>query len=299
MKTTLTVSTVSTALLAALSAAPSLAQDAPAAEAKPPLTAHIDLASRYVLRGITTTYGNGAPLGNAGGDAPESDRPALQWGADYNHASGFYAGYWASQINYSYAQVGRSYADPTITDFQRGKSIENDLYAGCNGTLGELGYSAGLTYYHYVRGEGSNAFETKLGLSWGPVALTAQTLLRDTVWGNSGDTYWSAVYTRALPWDLSFTANLGLSTYSKEGRYFGTTDTRSGTACGAGAAFVINGCYAGKAPVGSGFRHLILGLSQPIADTGLTWSLQGILAGKNRFGVSQGDRVVASLSWGF
>jgi uncharacterized protein (TIGR02001 family) len=298
MKTSLALSTLATGCIATLAAFSAHAQDA-AAEAKPPLTAHIDLASRYVLRGVTTTYGNAAPLGNQGGDAPESDKPALQWGVDYAHASGFYAGYWASQVNYSYAQVGRSYADRSITDFQRHKSIENDLYAGYNGTLGELGYTAGLTYYHYVHGQGSNAFETKLGLSYGPVALTAQTLLDDVVWGNRGDTYWSAVFTQPLPWDLSFTANLGFYSYSKQGRYFGTTDTLTGSACGAGQAFVINGCYAGKAPVGSGFRHLILGLSQPVADTGLTWSLQAIVAGKNRFGVSQGDRLVASISYGF
>lgn len=291
--------TLTAALIATLAAAPSHAQDATALEAKPPLTAHIDLASRYVLRGVTTTYGNGAPLGNRGGDAPESDRPVLQWGVDYAHESGFYVGYWASQINYSYAQVGRSWADRAITDFQRHKSVENDFYAGYNGSVGELGYTAGLTYYRYFHGQGSDAFETKLGLSYGPITFTAQTLLKDVVWGNRGDTYWSAVFTQPLPHDLSFTANLGFYTYSKEGKYFGTTDTLSGAACGAGEAFVINGCFAGKAPVGSGFRHLVLGLSQPIADTGLTWSLQAIVAGKNRFGVSQGDRLVASLSYGF
>jgi uncharacterized protein (TIGR02001 family) len=295
MKTTLAMAT----LVAGSFAAPTHAQDALAAGAKPPLTAHVDLASRYVLRGVTTTYGNGAPLGNPGGDAPESDKPALQWGVDYVHESGFYAGYWASQINYSYAQLGRSWVDRSITDFQRNKSIENDIYAGYNGSFGALGYTAGLTYYHYFHGQGSNAFETKLGLTYGPVTLTAQTLLDDVVWGNRGDTYWSAVYSRALAWNLSFTANLGFYTYHRQGRYFGSTDTLSGAACGAGAAFVVNGCYAGGAPVGSGFRHLILGLSRPIGDTGLSWAVQAIVAGKNRFGVAQGDRLVASLSYGF
>lgn len=298
MKTTLAFATFTGGLLAATLAAPALAQEAPAADAKPPLTAHVDLVSRYVLRGVTTTYGNGAPLGNAGGDAPESDRPALQWGVDYAHASGFYAGYWASQVNYSYAQLGRSWSDRGITEFQRNKSIENDLYAGYNGTVGEFGYTGGLTYYHYLHGQASNAFETKLGLSHGPVALTAQTLLRDVVWGNRGDTYWSAVYSRALPAELTFTANLGFYTYHKQGRYFGATDTLTGAGCAAGEAFVVNGCYAGKAPVGSGFRHLILGLSQPIGDTGLTWAVQAILAGQNRFGVAQGHRMVVSLSYG-
>lgn len=263
------------------------------------LSGHVDLVSRYDLRGVTTTYGNGAPLGNALADAPESDKPVLQWGVDYAHDSGFYAGYWGSQINYSYRQLGRSYRDGTITDFQTDKSIENDFYAGYNGSLGALGYTAGLTYYHYINGVASNAPETKLGLSWGPLALSAQTLLRDTVWGNKGDTYASLVYTRELPWDLRFTANLGFYRYEKEGRYLGTTDTRDGSACGAGEAFVVNGCYAGNAPVSSGFRHLILGVSQPIASTPLTWGAQAIVGGKNRFGISQKDRFVLSLAYGF
>jgi uncharacterized protein (TIGR02001 family) len=287
-------------LLAAHALAHAADEAAPAdAPSRAAFTAHVDLVSRYVLRGVTRTYGNGAPLGNAGADAPESDRPALQWGADYVHRSGFYAGYWGSQINYSYAQLGRSWADRGITDFQRDKSIENDLYAGYSGTLGNVGYTGGLTYYHYLHGHGSNAFETKLGLTLGAVAFSAQTLLRDVVWGNRGDTYWTAVYTQALPKDVTFTANLGLYTYGKEGRYFGTTDTLTGQACGSGEAFVVNGCYAGRAPVSGGFRHLILGLSQPITATTLTWGLQAIVAGQNRFGVKQGNRLIASLSYGF
>jgi hypothetical protein len=55
----------------------------------PTLTGHVDLVSRYILRGVTTSYGNSPQgLGNAGADAPESDRPALQWGLDWNHPSG-------------------------------------------------------------------------------------------------------------------------------------------------------------------------------------------------------------------
>ena len=67
------------------------------------VTGHIDLVSKYVLRGITTTYGpdKNAPLGNKGGDAPESDGPAVQGGVDYVHDSGFYAGYWFSTLGYN------------------------------------------------------------------------------------------------------------------------------------------------------------------------------------------------------
>jgi hypothetical protein len=71
-------------ILLTFSGGAALAADDKPAEAKPPctLTGHIDLVSHDHLRGATKTYGNGAPLGNEGADAPESDKPAPQWGAD-------------------------------------------------------------------------------------------------------------------------------------------------------------------------------------------------------------------------
>ena len=77
------------------------------------------------------------------------------------------------------------------------------------------------------------------------------------------------------------------------------SDTLSGTSCGAGTAFVVNGCYPGNQPVSSAFRHLILGISQPIGKTGAAWNLQGILGGDNRFGIRQTSRALGSLSYGF
>jgi uncharacterized protein (TIGR02001 family) len=262
------------------------------------VTGHIDLVSKYYLRGITNTYGNGDPLGNKLADAPESDRPAVQWGVDYAPATGFYAGYWASTINYSYKQLGNSYRDRTISDFQRDKSIENDLYGGYVAQFGELKLNVGLTYY-YLNGTAANAPETKLSLSQGPFTFMAQTLLRDVVWGNSGDTYWTAAYTQALPYDLTLTSTLGFYTYQREGRYVGSRDTATGTACQPGEAFIVNGCFAGGSLKSSAFRHLILGLSQPIGSTGLTWGAQLIVGSQNRFGVNQGTRLAGSLSYGF
>jgi hypothetical protein len=51
--------------------------------------------------------------------------------------------------------------------------------------------------------------------------------------------------------------------------------------------------------VSSGFRHLTVGFTQPIGKTGLSWGLQGLVGGDNRFGVKQDNRVVATLSYGF
>jgi uncharacterized protein (TIGR02001 family) len=265
--------------------------------AAPSWTGHIDLASRYILRGLTSTYGPGTPLGNPGADAPESDRPALQWGADWSDPSGLYLGYFGSTINYSYKRLGESYSDRSITDFQSKKSIENDIYGGYNGKAGEFGYTVGLTGYVYFNGKHSNALETKLGASYGAFSLTAQTLLDDVIWGNKGDTYWALNYSQPLPYQLTLTTSLGYYTYKKEGKYLGTVDTFNGTACLASQSFFDNGCVDGKRPVSGAFRHLVIGLTQPIGSTGVTWGLQGIIAGDNRYGVGQKNKLVATLSY--
>jgi uncharacterized protein (TIGR02001 family) len=279
------------------SAGAAIAEDAPAGAT---LTGHIDLVNKYVLRGASTTYGPSAPgLGNQGADAPESDKPVLQWGADWVHPSGLYLGYFGSQINYSYKRLGESYQDRSIVDFQSKKSIENDLYGGYTGKIGDFGYTAGLTGYVYINGKNSNAFETKLGVSYGEFSAVAQTLLNDVVWGNKGDTYWTLNYTHPLPYEFTFNASLGYYSYKKEGKYLGTVDTAAGVSCAAGTSFAVNGCFEGNAPSSGGFRHMIVGFTQPIAKTGLTWGLQGVIGGDNRFGIKQKNRLLASLSYGF
>lgn len=289
--------TALTALVASLFAAPlALAEDAPAA---PSWTGHIDLVSRYVLRGVTSTYGPGAPLGNVGADAPESKNPALQWGADWSDPSGFYLGYFGSTINYSYKQLGDSYGNRSITDFQSKKSIENDIYGGYNFKSGALSYNVGLTGYVYFNGKNSDAFESKLAVTYGDFTLSAQTLLQDVVWGNAGDTYIALNYVKPLPNDITLTTSLGMYRYEKEGKFLGTRDTAANADCPAGQSFFTNGCMAGGKPSGGGFRHLIVGITQPIGKSGFTWGLQGILGGDNRFGVKQKNQLVGSLSYGF
>jgi uncharacterized protein (TIGR02001 family) len=271
-----------------------------AQEEGPKLTGHVDLVSRYILRGASTTYGPSSPgLGNGGADAPESDKPALQWGVDWAHPSGAYLGYFGSQINYSYQRLGESYGNRAITDFQSRKSIENDIYGGYNGKFGDFGYTVGLTGYVYINGKHADALETKLGVSYGDFSVAAQTLLNDVVWGNKGDTYWTLNYTKPLPYDITLLASLGYYSYRKEGKFLGTVDTATGAPCGAGESFSVYGCFAGNAPTSGGFRHLIIGFTQPIGGTGLTWGLQGLIGGDNRFGIKQKNRLLASISYGF
>lgn len=339
-------------------AASSFAADEPKKDAEPTpdwsWTGHVDLNSAYYLRGITNTYGNnkwvdsipagstyanrgGAKVANGWGDAPESRNPAFSWGIDFVHSSGWYLGYWGSQLTYSYDRVGKSYdtyrttalATPGLVAAKRAaavaavgalnptapfdyysnnNSIENDLYGGYTGKVGDLGYTVGLTYYIYSPGTHSNAPESKVALTYGEFGASAQTLLDDTIWGNKGDTYWTATWTKPLPYDLTFTANLGYYTYTKDGTYLGANDPLGN--CGANTYFFVNGCYASLKydgvtanpdahTISGGFRHLILGVSQPIGSTGLTWNAQAIVSGVNRFNIQQDNKITAGISYAF
>jgi uncharacterized protein (TIGR02001 family) len=74
----------------------------------------------------------------------QTDRdPALQGGFDYSHASGFYAGTWASNISWL--------RDATPSSYTSGGSLEWDFYGGLKGTFGksDFTYDVGLLYYYY------------------------------------------------------------------------------------------------------------------------------------------------------
>lgn len=235
------------------------------------LTGHLDLVSKYYLRGITTTYLPEA-LGNAGGDAPEADGPALQGGLDYSHSSGLYLGYFFSTLTYSY----KSFND-------QGVSTEQDVYGGYAGKVGDFGYKLGLTRYQYVPGFHSTGLETLVGVSYKEFGANAQTLLDDVTFGNKGDTYWTFTYNTPLPSDFGFNATLGYYTYGKTGEFI----NKDGSAEAAGAKVDS-----------SAFRHLTLGITYPFMKN-LTGGLNYIVGGKNRFDVDQDNKVWGSLSYTF
>lgn len=96
-----------------------------AAEEESPhsLSANVTLTSDYIFRGIS----------QSGGD------PAIQGGFDYSHASGFYAGTWASNVGW-------------LEDFQgytKG-NIEIDLYGGFRGPIGKSDFSFDVGAIQYM-----------------------------------------------------------------------------------------------------------------------------------------------------
>lgn len=124
------------ALLA--TAVPAMAEEAaaaaPAAAPASPhtLTANIGFFSQYVFRGITYT----------------DEQFAVQGGFDYAHASGFYAGVWATNVD---------------QDALYGNTVEVDLYGGYANTIGDtgIGYNVGFLQFYYPNNE---KIEDKFGI---------------------------------------------------------------------------------------------------------------------------------------
>jgi uncharacterized protein (TIGR02001 family) len=115
-----------TLVVASLLSALSAMQVAHAQAAKPApsytITGNMTLASEYIFRGIGQT----------------NRKPAIQGGVDYAHASGFYAGLWASNISIlSDATLGVSAA------------IEADFYGGYKGSYKDVSYDIGALQYYY------------------------------------------------------------------------------------------------------------------------------------------------------
>ena len=242
----LTLKTLTLGLITAASTV-TFADTAPASEHS--FSGNIGVLSSYNLRGIT--------------NGPENRGATLNGGLDYSHASGFYAGWWGSTLEYNL---------PSGTEF------ENDFYAGYNGTISEdLGYTLGLTYYYYydVGTKDNNGLETMIGFNYKDLGVTTQTLLEDTQWGNAGDTYIKATYSFALPNDFSLDTALGLYAYEKNGDFIAQT-TES-----------------------FGFRHFDVGVSKDIGDTGIGASINYIMGGYDRNDVKQNNKVVFGLSYGF
>jgi uncharacterized protein (TIGR02001 family) len=97
-----------------------LAEEAAAAS---PITANVTLASEYVYRGISQTR----------------EKPAIQGGFDYAHASGFYAGVWGSNISWL-----------EDVDVNASSSVEIDLYGGYKGKINDdFSYDVGFLRYQY------------------------------------------------------------------------------------------------------------------------------------------------------
>jgi uncharacterized protein (TIGR02001 family) len=129
-------------------------------------SANIGATSNYVWRGMTQTM----------------DDAAISGGIDYAHDSGFYAGTWASNVDF-----GTTVGGVTISD----SGIELDFYGGFAGEVSEVGYDVGLVYYTYPTYDDSNFAELYGSVSYGMFTVgLAYTV--DSDFGSDDDLYYYA-----------------------------------------------------------------------------------------------------------
>ena len=214
------------------------------------ISGNIGLFSQYVLRGITNT--------------PENDNVAIQGGVDWAGASGFYAGYWGSNLGYG---------DPGSDT----KGFENDFYAGWGGSAGLFSWDIGATYYYYLNISDFNAFEPKGSIGVGPATLGFKYLAEDVAWGNKGDTYWTLGASTDIGAGFSLGGVIGYYVYDTEGEYIG----------------------ASPDAIDNGFRHFDITLSHPIGNSGADANFTYIIGGEDRFGTDQDNQMVFSVTYGF
>ncbi|MCL7750512.1 TorF family putative porin [Guyparkeria hydrothermalis] len=155
MKKTLIATSIASAVSLSALTLPSVA----AAE----VSANVGVVSNYFFRGVTQT----------------DDGAAVQGGLDYAHDSGFYAGTWASTV-----------------DFGDGTSYELDLYAGYGGSIGDLGYDVGYIYYAYPDGDDLDFGEIYGSLSYSYLTAGLAYTVNSQATGESafdtGDLYYYA-----------------------------------------------------------------------------------------------------------
>ncbi|MBK5970053.1 MULTISPECIES: TorF family putative porin [Thiorhodovibrio] len=174
-------------------------------------SANIGAVSNYMWRGVTQT----------------SDGAAVQGGVDAAHESGFYAGTWASNIDWDNGAqdvIGTIVRDPvtgqpTVVGTTSGDSAPNyelDFYAGYDFSLPDENASLGINTIYYAYPDSPDDVDfweigISAGYDFGAAAISAG--IQYTAWGgkanedalyDSGDLYYSAGLDIPLPQDFSF-----------------------------------------------------------------------------------------------
>ena len=109
------------------------------------ITANANLTNNYIWRGLTQTI----------------NQAAVQGGLDWSSDSGFYAGTWASNVEYA---PGDPY------------SYEHDIYFGYSGESGDITYDVGWLYYNYDAAADIDFHEIYGTIGYGDFSATAYLL---------------------------------------------------------------------------------------------------------------------------
>ncbi len=149
------------------------------------ISGNLGLVSDYAFRGVSQT----------------NEDPAVQGGFDYAHASGFYLGTWASNVD------GGLYP---------GASMEWDFYGGYSGTISDdLGYNVGLLKYYYPGNDiDADTLEAYAGVTWKWLNVKLSYALSDSLFGVTdadGSTYLETNLNFDLPAGFALTLHYGMT----------------------------------------------------------------------------------------
>ncbi|VAW99622.1 Conserved hypothetical protein 2001 [hydrothermal vent metagenome] len=216
---------------------------------------NVGVHSKYLLRGIFE----------------ENNSTAVQGGVDWSNDAGWYAGWWFSNLGYSY-ETGAGDGKTNTNGF------ENDFYGGYSGSFGkDFGYDVGFIQYIYINVDDSDLLEATGTLTFKDFYVGAQYLLTDGWWGNSGDIYWKAGWSTTVASDIGIALDYSYYTYdSSDSSKLGTATTSSG-----------------------GFRYFNVTASKPIGKTGAEAYVQYTFAGEDRAGQDYNDSMVVGVTYGF
>jgi uncharacterized protein (TIGR02001 family) len=152
------------------------------------LTANLALTSDYIFRGISNS----------------NRKPALQGGIDYAHASGWYAGGWASSVDFNDGGEAR---------------VEVDGYLGHAGSAGKLSWNVGWLAYVYPGASQSLQYDSQKLLTGVQYDLTVAVIglyidrVRN-VFGSGPATYLETSLVVPLRADVSLDMRLGRQRYT-------------------------------------------------------------------------------------
>lgn len=152
-------------------------------------SASVALSTDYVWRGYSQT----------------DEGPAISGSFDYAHSSGFYAGTWASNVDF----------DTPGSDVDA--SMELDIYAGFGGEFGDtgIGYDVGVLRYIYPGEESLDWNEVYGSLSYS--YFTVGVAHSGDVYGSSEKgTYYSLGFDYDLPYSVALSAGYGYYDYDDD-----------------------------------------------------------------------------------
>jgi uncharacterized protein (TIGR02001 family) len=174
--------TLIAAALAAALAVPAITAHAEEAASPHTFSANVGLYSQYVFRGISQT----------------NEDPAIQGGFDYEHASGFYIGTWASNISWLTDSPG-------VTGYSS-SSMEIDVYGGYRFNVTEdIGVDVGLLQYIYPGDNDksvapdADTLEGYVGVSWKWLSAKYSYSFGDTFGVNDASGTWYLDLSASFP----------------------------------------------------------------------------------------------------